>query len=309
MKLTKRMAGLMTRMLGRTPRRAALSLLGALMVASLNWNGAAQQTAPRAAAAIWSGTSAGYAIQWTGADITGRPASGAATLTFSVRQIARRDFAAIEKDSDGHCEYERNFTLLSVVGPIISYQDNVNVFCERAAHPDGETRFVAVDLSKPAGVRRGSDDTQLPGNVAKLTDYFPASEIHKALLADPLIQKALDGKRPRTIPELMKLIGEAFPTVAESEKSCFTLAGDLLTRFAFHHVEGNKVAVRLGLSGTGVCRDNLTQIGLLLPIPASLQESIAKAEAGSEGFLTNRKVGAGRQATFKAATKKRPSRQ
>jgi di/tricarboxylate transporter len=48
MKLAKRMAGLMARMLGRAPRRAVLSLLGALMVASLNWNGAAQQTASRA---------------------------------------------------------------------------------------------------------------------------------------------------------------------------------------------------------------------------------------------------------------------
>jgi len=309
MKLTKRMAGLMARMLKRTPRRAVLSLLGALMMASLNWNGAAQQTAPRAATAIWSGTSAGYAIQWTGADLTGRPAGGAAAPSFSARQLARQDFADIEKDSDGHCEYERHFTLLSVVGPVISYQDGYVTFCETAAHPGGETRFVAVDLSKPARARRGSDDTMLPGNAAKLTDYFPATEIHKALMADALIQKALDGKRPRTIPELLKLIGEAFPTVAEDEKTCFTLESDLLTRFVFHHVEGNKVAVRLGLSGAGVCRNNLTQVGLLLPIPAALQQALANADAGSEGFLMNRKVGAGRQTNFVAETKKRRSRQ
>src|SRR2546423_8529618 len=171
-------------------------------------------------------------------------------------------------------------------------------FCEQAAHPGGETRFVAVDLSKPAGVRRGSDETLLPGNVAKLTDYFPAGEIHKALMADPIMQKALAGKRPRTLAELLKLIGEAFPTVAEDEKSCYMLDTDLLTRFAFHHVEGNKVAVRLGLSGAGVCRYNLTQVGLLLPIPAALQQALAQAEAGSEGFLMSRKVAAGRQTSL-----------
>ena len=293
-----------------TRRRAVVSLLGALMLASAAWNGSAQQTSgQRTAPAIWSGTSGGYAIQWTGTDLTARQAAGAATPLFSARQMARQEFADIEKDSDGHCEYERSFSLLSVVGPIVSYQDAYNLFCERAAHPDGASRFVAVDLSKPAGARRGADETPLPGNVAKLTDYFPATEIHKALMADPIIQKALDGKRPRTLAELLKLIGEEFPTVAEDEKTCFTLDADLLTRFAFHHVEGNKVAVRLGLSGTGVCRYNLTQVGLLLPIPAALQPALASAEAGSEGFLMSRKVGAGRQTGFKAETKKRPSRQ
>lgn len=292
-------------------RWLAGSVAGALMLVSAGLNGSAQRTSkPRAAEqAIWSGTSASYTIQWTTGDLAARSANSATTAIFSARQMARKDFADIEKDSDVHCEYERTFKLLSVVGSIISYEDDYGLYCEQTAHPANESRFVAVDLSKPANANRGKDESLLPGNVAKLTDYFPADVILKALLADAIIQKALAGKRPRTLAELMKLIGDEFPTVADDEKLCFTLDPDLLTRFAFHHLEGDKVAVRLGLSGTGVCRGNLTQIGLLLPIPAALKEALAKAETGSEGFLINRKIGAGRETSFSFETKKRPSRQ
>jgi hypothetical protein len=43
-------------------------------------------------------------------------------------------------------------------------------------------------------------------------------------------------------------------------------------------------------------------------IPAALKAALAKAEAGSEGFLMNRKIGAGRETKFSFETKKRPSR-
>lgn len=283
--------------------------VSALMFAGAGVHTSAQRPAPRAAEQpIWSGTSAGYSIQWTTGDLMARQAAGAAGASFSGRQMARDDFAYIEKESESHCEYNRTFALLSVVGSIMSYSDAYGLSCENTAHPSDQTRFVAVDLSKPAGAPRRPEDTTLPGNIARLTDFFPAGEVLKALLADAIIRKALAGKRPRTLDELMKYIADEYPTVADDEKLCFTLDPDLLTRFAFHHVEGDHVAVRLGLSGAGVCRANLTQIGLLLPIPASLKEALAKAASLSEGFLMNRKVGAGRETSFSAETKKRPSR-
>ncbi|MEN3335703.1 MAG: hypothetical protein V7641_5068 [Blastocatellia bacterium] len=81
------------------------------MLASASLNGSAQRTVPPRAAeqVIWSGASAGYAIQWTTGDLAARPASNATTAIFSGRQLARKEFAAIEKDSDVHCEYERPF--------------------------------------------------------------------------------------------------------------------------------------------------------------------------------------------------------
>src|SRR5512138_2190535 len=102
-------------------RRAVAAAVSALMLASAGVEGVAQKTAPPRAAEqpIWSGTSAGYAIQWTTADLSARPTAGAAGAVFSARQMARQDFANIEKESDTPCEYERTFKLLSVVGSII----------------------------------------------------------------------------------------------------------------------------------------------------------------------------------------------
>jgi hypothetical protein len=73
-----------------------------------------------------------------------------------------------------------------------------------------------------------------------------------------------------------------------SEDGRYYLPDDFLRHFAFHHVEGNKVAVRIGLShGAEVWRGHLTQMGLLLPIPARLSRPLEAAAKGREGFLMN----------------------
>jgi hypothetical protein len=282
--------------------RFALAAFAA-MLASSALNASPQRSEP-----IWSGNSAGFAIQWTTDDLAARPAAASAP-SFSLRQLARKDFADIEKDSqdDGHCEYSRSFKLLSVVGSIVSYEDDYFLSCENTAHPSGRARFVAVDLSKSTAPRRTPPDASyLPAQVASLTDYFASGEILKALMADALVRKALQGQAaPRTLNDLLAYLKENFPSVADDEKQCFELDPDLLTRFSFHHIEGNRIAVRLGLSGPEVCRDNLTQIGLLLPIPPSLKDALAKADSGSEGFLMNKKIGGARTTTANFETRKR----
>src|SRR5205823_2765897 len=131
----------------------------ALMLASAGLDRAAQKSA--AEQPIWSGASAGYEIQWTTGDLTAVPARS--LVGFSARQMARKEFADIEKDSDGHCTYDRTLKLLSVVGSIVSYQDDDFLTCEQAAHPSGGSRFVAIDLARPPVARRDlSDDPSLP---------------------------------------------------------------------------------------------------------------------------------------------------
>jgi len=285
-----------------------------LMVCSLlALSGMAQRAAQKSAPeqVIWAGISGGFAIRWTTGEVAASPSSSATDVRLSARQLARAEFAKIEKDADDVdlCEYERTFRIASVVGSIVTLEDTYYLGCG-GAHPDGRARFVAVDLAKPSTTKsRGlSDDEDLPGNLVTLTDYFPEAEILRALLADSLMQKALEGKRPKTLAALLKICAEDFPTVAENEKLCFAAERDLLTRFAFHHVENGKVAVRLGLSGAVVCRNNLTQIGILLPIPESLKQALALADAGTEGFLMNRKLGANRNTTFSFTKKKKATR-
>jgi hypothetical protein len=55
---------------------------------------------------------------------------------------------------------------------------------------------------------------------------------------------------------------------------------------AFHHLEGNKVAVRIAFGyDNQSCRGNKFVVGILLPIPASLKPALDSAAKREEGFL------------------------
>jgi hypothetical protein len=269
---------------------------------------------------IWTGRSGGFVFQWSTTDINARPAESQTGVLFSAKALAQRDFEAFReasKDPDSgkmeKCSYERNFTVLSVVGSIISLSDHNFTVCEHAAHPGGETRYTALDMAKPGGVGYKELEMEVdlsnPGKAVKLTDIFDEADILKALLADPLVKEALGGStsRPGTLGELI----EAFAAGAHvSDKQCYSVSEDMLTRFAFHHLENGKVAVRLGLSGAGPCREFLTEIGILLPIPASLKTALAQAESGQEGFLMKdqKKISRGQATSFSYETIKKTRR-
>lgn len=239
---------------------------------------------------IWTGRSAGFTIQWSTTDINARRAGGA--LLFSAKSLAQtgfKEFRDINTDSTtgqaDKCVYQRNFTLLSVVGSIISFRDNNYSSCEGEAHPAGETRYTAIDLVKPGAVSYKDEmefDLNDPGKAVKLTDIFDETDIFNALRADSLVKEAFadSPSQPRSLNELVESFGGQV-----SDKHCYSVDRDMFTRFAFHHLENGKVAVRLGFSGAGPCREYLTEIGILLPIPPSLKTALAQAESGKEGFL------------------------
>jgi len=237
---------------------------------------------------LWIGQSGGFIVQWCKDDITAHPVGNPTRLLFSAKSIARNSFeyeSAMVAEAYGQenrlSEYERDFTVMSMVGSIITFKDHYYTSLKREAHPAGETRYTAIDLAK-----QGEVDPASPGEVVKLTDFFMESDILHALLADPLIGEALKNADEQDISrrDLSALI-EELSGPAVSEKYCYEISDDLLTRFAFHHIEKGKVAVRIGLSGAGPCRESLTEIGILLPIPERLKRAFALAESGKEGFL------------------------
>ncbi|MEA2174920.1 MAG: hypothetical protein QOD00_2512 [Blastocatellia bacterium] len=149
-----------------------------------------------------------------------------------------------------------------------------------------DKRDKALDLSRPGAVDLSYDGFKKRGKMVQLTDYFAEADILKALLADTIIQKALksSGKpRPQTLAALMKAVYLQSVPVGECD---YELSDDLLTRFAFHHLENERVAVRLGLShAVETCRGSLVELGILLPIPAALKQPLLRAQSGTAGFL------------------------
>ncbi|HEX8651106.1 MAG TPA: hypothetical protein VF708_09710 [Pyrinomonadaceae bacterium] len=256
---------------------------------------------------IWTGRSGGYTLRWSTTEIKASAAKTPTDILFSARAIAKKDFdefnavmTGTDDPSPPDCTYERTFTLLSVVGSLVSLRDNYYSSCTGEAHPAGETRLLTLDLAKPGQVDYDEEmDTDInnPGKVIKLTDLFPETDIVQALLADPFVRKNMLNPEikstPKTLEEFLNSIA-----MTNSEEVCLTIDNDWLTRFAFHHIENGKIAVRLGFSGLGPCRERLTEIGLLLPIPTSLKSPLALAASAKEGFLATdiKRIAGGRVA-------------
>jgi len=252
-------------------------------------------------ATIWRGESHGIEIHWTTVDLFAKSDAKIERIWAPLVQKGFADFVAAltggppaTKDRVLHCSYERRFKILSVVGTLVSFEDQYSDDCG-GAHPSADTRFTTVDLSKPGNVQYArQEDTPMmnidlakPGKVTKLTDYFAEQDVLQALLADHVIQKALAGLNrqtaPRTLAELPELFAANDYALGDLD---FELRSDFLTRFVFHHIEGDKIAVRLGLPPhSGANRSAHQQLGLLLTIPASLKQDLGLATSRQQGFL------------------------
>ena len=226
-------------------------------------------------ATIWHGASGNLNICWTQADIT---ATAKNKILFSAMALAKKDFEADfladhSLGKDNSCESERSFTLLSVVGSVASLEYAEITFCQGAAHPSIETKFTAIDLAKSA-------------QTVKLTDFFAESDILNALLADGVINTALENAGAKT-PTTLTGLYEALEWTNMMVKDCeYYLPEKFLTRFAFHHLKGNQVAMRLHLSPIAhACQSTNIQLGFYLPIPNTLKEDINKAKRRKAGFL------------------------
>ena len=238
-------------------------------------------TRSQTAKPIWRGTSGGYEIIWTRSNLTANPVGNKNRAELSALELTKAEKCEI--DAKNICETERKFRLLSVVGSLVGLSDKYYCGCQREAHPTYYQRYTSIDLAKPGKVYAVAEDRSTPTKQVQLTDYFAADDVYRALLADPYVQKALkENKEAQPAKNLAELVK------ALAEDGCRTgFDSDMLSRFVFHHLEGDKVAVRLGISNLSahVCNKELTQLGLLLPIPAALRKPLQAADARQEGFL------------------------
>jgi hypothetical protein len=262
---------------------------------------------------IWSGESSGYKIRWTSQDLYLDSTNQGRRLWSPFVEEGFKDFSALYTKVPGRiiedCTYERDLALVSVVGTLISFQDEYSDFCG-GAHPSEDYRFLTIDLSQPGEFQykhAGSPPLMtVPAEsnkkIPRLTDYFNEEDLLAALIADRLIQKAItsSGRKspPKTLEELNDLLANENYRLGDSG---LALSSDFLTRFAFHHIEGNKVAIRLSLSSTATANQSeREQIGLLIPIPERLRMPLRVASERREGFLMrdSEAIAHGKSTTF-----------
>lgn len=220
---------------------------------------------------IWQGISDGYTIIWNWKDVVAS-AGGKGAARFSLHDLLEHDWVMSfpEPEFARGCSSEYSIRILSVVGSLISMEQSEYGECPGAAHPGLLTSYEVITLANP--------DRRIP-----LTHYFDENDIYQALINDGIVKKVLVAEKIPPPATLEQLVHELSGAITFCE---YGFESNLLTHFAFHHIEGDKVAVRLGVShGAGACRGMLTQIGILLPIPEHLSGALKKANARDEGFL------------------------
>ncbi len=214
----------------------------------------------------WTGRSGGYTWTVTSRDVTGGRAGRA---SFSLKRLL---FGA-GLDPEGYTHYASTATPLSLVGPYLSFRRDD--YWEGGAHPSGSIGYVTLRADRP-------------GRRVSLTELFPDRQVRDALWSDRVVRKVLAAEKvttpPATAAALVKRL--EWKNFGGEEGSTYGFPDNLLQQFAFHHLEGDRVAVRLCVPwGAELYRFRSTEIGLLLPAPASLREPLRRAAAGREGFL------------------------
>lgn len=180
------------------------------------------------------------------------------------------------------CVESTNTQVLSRVGPYVSKEIDVNTKCAGGTHPSDSHEFRTIDST--AG-----------GKSLNLTDLFKKEDIYDALMNDKIVQSALSSvhAHPKNFEELQKTLniddGLGIGVYQErpgKDPVDIYLNNHILSNFAFHHMDGNKVAVRLLPDfGSEAARNKMTQLGIDLPIPAGMEDAFANASGGNGGFL------------------------
>jgi len=263
-----------------------------LLVGNPTW---AEQTALQKKTStnlIWSGQSAGFIITWTSDDIVVQKTGDQGDVVFSAKAIEEKEWEQTLKevfddkeflkyltDGDRGCYEYTGLNILSIVGSIVSLKIDLVSDCG-GAHPGSIEFFMASDLSR-SGDFNLSRDLE-PAKITKLTDYFAESTVFKALMSDSVVQKTLEqANKPKTIAQLIKTARRIIVQDCD-----YYIPHDVLSQFAFHHIEDGKVAVRVNLPYySEVCRGQSIQLDLLLPIPESLKTPLQQAASRKEGFL------------------------
>ena len=166
-----------------------------------------------------------------------------------------RDFNTFKPDPEpGEGGVTQSYTLLSLVGPIVSY--TTDWYGEGGAHPSYGTSYSTYDLRS--------------GKPASLLDYYSADTLLQVFLKDTVLKKAV--REPAKIKNLNQFFEEV-------EGGCeMYIDKDMLEHFAFHHVKGNNVAIRIGLShGCEAMRGHFTEIGIYLPVPKALKDAMDRS--------------------------------
>jgi len=223
----------------------------------------------------WKQTIGSIDYRWNGKDLFVRINKGYEIGLFS--KAARKYRRSFDR-SGRKCVLDSFFTPVAVAENILSYEHESGYGGPGCGVSDGEWRYATVDVF---------DSTSF----LDLRSFFSEDEILHAFLANSqissYIQKSIGNKKLTAVPASLKELS-AYLTRFDYEifNGYSYFEGDYLERFAFHHIEGDMISIRISATSTSTAGRAIHEyVEILLPIPERLREALEKADASDAGFL------------------------
>lgn len=181
------------------------------------------------------------------------------TADYTVKEVEKMIANGSDPEYwEGETKYmQQEFNnMLSIVGPYVSYQSDY--YYEGGAHPSYGTGYRTYHMQTDTSIQ--------------LQEIFDEKDIVAALQKDKFIQKYLTAEKYYDDNTLKSLFDHL------DGECAYYFSMDNLSHFAFHHIKGNQVAVRIGISyGCEAMRGNFAQVGIYLPMNRKFKKMINKA--------------------------------
>jgi hypothetical protein len=219
-------------------------------------------------------------ISWTTADLTVERPENETQRIFT--SLAEQDFDAMLKvvPELAKCEYTREFRVASLVGNLLTFEDNREVITvskrNNYASLGQQIQFKTIDITGKV-----SDNKRI-----KLTDYFGEKEILRGLLNHPDIRSAWVEQKSERLPvSLQEFVSGVSSGGLMFKGYRYEIYEDFLSEFVFEEVKDDKVKVKLMFPNTQSKDFDHIGISFYLTIPLKLRESLHLAAEEKAGFL------------------------
>lgn len=155
--------------------------------------------------------------------------------------------------------FEADFTLLSVVGPYISFMYSYDG--SGGVHPIIANYYRTYSLTCQSEIQ--------------LTEIFPSEDIYIELLKNSIIKKYLKNYKPKDLHDLIKNI----------DGGCQTNFLSMLENFAIKEISNSKAVIEFGLGhGCEVGKGTFTNFEITLLVPEKYKEIFVQAKE-NESYL------------------------
>jgi len=240
----------------------------------------------------WKSRTDNPSFHWTGKELFVQFEGEKQMPIFS--QIAGDFCRTLQAGKDADCFCGHSFRISSIVGGIVSFDHESSFSCQGSYT---NWRYSSLDVSRrlpfryPRLVEYETEGGAKPhtSSFMDLRELFSESDIFNALMKNAQVSAAVGRSSARkhlqghsSLAQLSKILTD--PQVGLS--GSFYLERDFLSRFAFHHLEGDTVAVWISLTpDSHVGQGNENHLEIILTIPEKLFSAMQRADSRQEGFL------------------------